>query len=322
MKRWSKILIVSALVLALCTIFGISIFASDEAVEQPAFTLEDIEFKFVYTSDSVVSEGMRVQTYTDPISQQSGVELIPDFGFGYTVYDDPETEIIDGIRINNAEVTSLRIPMSAESFETVYTVAVRTVYVDGASGDLAQIFDGTFDYSRLLTNPVILFQVAYWIILIITAIAGLVAAIRNKSKRVKTSDEIADKVSERSDERDQHIIDVITGVVKAEILPLAQASVDSGKNAVKAIVLSNSKSKEAPAALLDVFKDSSELDVKDVVDDVRKNVEQFIKQQEAEHAEKAAMLHDIANHVIQEDVSDAKQSTEQASTASPYKSIF
>lgn len=323
MKRWSKILIASLICVLFITLGSVAAFAEEPAVEDTveAPTLDDIEFVFKYTSDSVVTEGLTYQTYTDPISNQSGVELVPNFGLGYAIYDDPETEIIDGIRINGTEVSSLRIPMSAETTVFRYEVAVRTVYVEGASGDLAQILDGTYDYTQLLTNPVIIFQLAYWVFMALAGFIGLVTVIRNKGVKVKTSDEIASKVTENVGDFRQQIIDIVTDTVKAEILPLAQASVKSGKEAVKAIVLSTSKSKDAPSALLDVFKESSDIDIASIVDEVKEELSKAAASNTSKHAANAEALHAIANHVIQEDVSNAKSnpSTEFVKTQ---KSIF
>lgn len=322
MKRLSKIITVLLSISLMLVMFGVcaSAESSEPADSAPELTLDDVKFIFKYTSDSVVSEGLTHRTYFDPISNQTGIELIPEFGMGYAIYDDPETEIIDGIRINGAEVTSLRIPVSPDTDVFEYEVAVRTVYVDGASGDLAQILDGTYDYSKLLTNPVVLLQAAYWAIMLITGFAGFIILICNKNKKVKTSDEIANKVSENAEEFKAKLIDVVTEVVKTEILPLAQASVKSGKEAVKAVLLHTSKSKDAPAALLDVFKESSDIDINSIVDEVRSELAKTFNANESKHAANAAALRNIANNVIQEDVKDATETnTEPAKT---YKSVF
>lgn len=329
MKRWTKIMTLISVACVILSMFGMSVYATeiedapaDEVIEtsevsEPELSLDDVTFNFAYTSDSVVKEGLTYQVYSDPISGQSGVELVPNFGIGYAIYDDVETDIIDGIRINDAEVTSLRIPISADTTVFTYNVAVRTVYVDGASGTLAQILDGTYDYSQLLTNPIVIFQLVYWVIMALTAFVGFVIAIRNKGVKAKTSDEIASKVSEGSDAFRENLINVVTDVVKSEILPLAQASVKSGKEAVKAILLSNSKSKEAPSALLDVFAESSDIDISNIVDEVRETLSKATAEHEATHNANATALHNIANHVIQEDVSDATESKSE-----PRKSIF
>lgn len=313
MKKPFKIFAVFITILAIFATFGVVTFATDDVVDVPiedtntshTSSLDDVEFIFVYTSDSVVKDGLTYQTYSDPISKQSGIELVPNFGVGYVIYDNPETEIIDGIRINDAETTSLRIPISEDTEVFTYTIAIKTVYAEGASGTLAQILDGTFDYSQLLTNPVVIFQLIYWVVMAITAVVGFGVAIKSKGAKVKTSDEIASKVSEQSDEFRAQLIDAVTNMVKSEILPLAQASVNSGKEAVKAILLSTSKSKEAPSALLDVFAESSSIDITNLVDEVRETLTQTTEAREANRTANMTALHNIANHVIQEDVSDA-----------------
>lgn len=325
MKIWSKLLAVIFVIAVVTTIFTVSVSAEEiETVAEEPLSLDDFTFTFTYTSDSAVKEGMSYQTYEDPISGQSGIELIPNFGIGYALYDDPDTEIIDGIRINGAEVSSLRIPITAGTSVLEYTVAVRTVYTQGASGDLAQILDGVYDYSKLITNPIVIFQLLYWVFMAIAGFTGLITAVRSKRQKVKTADEIAEKVSEKATAIQEYLLTAVTDMVKSEILPLAQASVRSGKEAVKAIVLSTSKSKEAPSALLDVFKTSEDIDVADIVDKAYETLSKAVSEHEAKHAANISTLHNIANHVIQEDVSDATNTkSEQVSeTAKTKKSVF
>lgn len=315
MKKLFKIfttVLVAALVISM---IGIVSYAADEDL-----SLEDVKFTYTYTSDSVVKEGMSYQTYSDPISNQSGIELVPNFGIGYAIFDDPETEIIDGIRINGAEVTSLRIPIDSEAPVLEYTIAIRTVYVTGASGDLAQILDGTYDYSRLITNPIIIFQLIYWACMALAGFIGLCVAAKSKKLKVKSSDEIAAKVTENVDAFKEHLLSEVTNVVKTEILPLAQASVKSGKEAVKAILISNSSSKDAPSALLDVFKESSDIDISNIVDEVREELSKSFKATDEHRSNTLTILKNIANNVIQEDVSDAKESENPDTVVQ--KSIF
>lgn len=325
MKIWRKLLAAVFVIATVTTIFTVSVSAEEiETVTEEPLSLDDFTFTFTYTSDSAVKEGMSYQTYEDPISGQSGIELIPNFGIGYALYDDPDTEIIDGIRINGAEVSSLRIPITADTGVSEYTVAVRTVYTQGASGDLAQILDGVYDYSKLITNPIVIFQLLYWVFMAIAGFTGLITAARSKRQKVKTADEIAEKVSEKATAIQEYLLTAVTDMVKSEILPLAQASVRSGKEAVKAIVLSTSKSKEAPSALLDVFKTSEDIDVADIVDKAYETLSKAVSEHEAKHAANISALHNIANHVIQEDVSDATNTkSEQVSeTPKTKKSVF
>ena len=315
MQRLSKLLCVGLITALLGMLFSISVFA-EEAPEPPALSLEDVTFVFEYTSDSPVSEGLVTKIYTDPISNESGIELVPEFGIGYALYDDPDTAIIDGIRINGEEVTSLRIPLTAESDVLEYKIAVKVVYAEGASGDLAQILDGTFDYSKLLSNPIILLQIVYWACLAVTGVVGIVTLGKNKSKKVKSSDEIAAKVFENSEVFKEKLLTTVTDIVKAEIVPLAQASVKSGKEAVKAILLSNSKSKDAPSALLDVFKESADIEITELVDEVRKELEEAMHSHEDARSSTLSELHTIANRANQEDVSNEKEPAKQT------KSVF
>ena len=328
MKIWNKFTAALLIFTVLTTLLSLSAFAASDTSEEPetsnTLSIDDLTFVFKYTSDSVVTEGVTVQSYSDPVSNTYGVELVPDFGIGYAIYDNPDTEIIDGIRINGAETSTLRIPLSSNTAVTSYEIAIRTVYVDSAAGDLAQILDGVYDYSKLLTNPIVLLQTVYWLAMAITGLVGIIALIKNKGKRIKTADDIAKTLSERNEEFKAQLLDIITKTVKEEILPLAQASVKSGKEAVKAIVLSTSNAKDAPLALLDVFKDSEDIDIDTVVENVRESLLKAMQEHSVKRSEDIDTLHSIANHNIQEVVEDAKKETGPAEpeTFKSHKSVF
>lgn len=311
LKLFSTLLIVAVLAMLLSLTASAS--STEAASVEPSVT-------FQYTSDSVVENCLSYKVYLDETSNTFYIELIPDLGIGYALYDNPDTATIDGIRINGLETTSLKIPITNDTSEI--TVSVRTVYKDGASGDFARILDGTYDYSELLTNPIIIFQIVYWGFMALTGIVGFIILVRNKGKTVKTTDEIAAKVTEKVSELEQRVIDIVTNVVKSEILPLAQASVKSGKEAVKAIVLSTSKSKEAPSALLDVFKESSDIDVANIVDEVCEELSKAVECDCERHSKNAMALHNIANNVIQEDVNNASETEAEQAENKVQKSLF
>ena len=91
---------------------------------------------------------------------------------------------------------------------------------------------------------------------------------------------------------------------------------ENAKEAVKAILLSNSKSKDAPSALLDVFKESADIEITDLVDEVRKELEEAMHSHEDARSSTLSELHTIANRANQEDVSNEKEPAKQT------KSVF
>lgn len=333
MRKFNKLFIVVSIMTIMLTALGTTAYAEEIVpdatvpedsvtstppdAETPSTDLDDVKFIFNYTSDSVVKEGFKTQLYTDPISNQTGFELVPNFGIGYVLYDDPKTDFIDGIRINGESVNTLRIPIDVDNLVLDYTISVKTVYAEGAAGDLAQILDGTYDYSKLLTNPIMLFQIAYWAFMAISGIVGIFTAANSKKKKVKTAEEIAAAVSNSMELTKSDLLEYVTNTVKSEILPLAQASVKSGKEAVKAMLISNMKSKDAPSAMLDIFKEAEDIDISGIVDEVREELSKYTKESATKHAANAAVLHQIATNVIQEDVKDATEKEEK-----PHKSVF
>jgi hypothetical protein len=318
MKRSLKLFSTLLIIVAIAMLFSITAFAESTEHAEEVEKLPSVTFQ--YTSDSVSKDCLTYKVYLDDTSNTTYLEIIPDLGIGYALYDNPDTEIIDGIRINGLETTSLKVPIADNVSEI--QVSARTVYRDGASGDIAKILDGTYDYSELLDSPFVVLQAIYWGFMALTGIAGFIIIIRSKGKNIKTADEIAAKVTEKVSEFEQRLIEIVTNIVKAEILPLAQASVKSGKEAVKAIVLSTSKSKEAPSALLDVFKESSSIDIANIVDEVCEELSKAVEVDCERHSKNAIALHNIANNVIQEDVNDANETKTELVENKTQKSLF
>lgn len=87
---------------------------------------QDISF----TSDSVYNKGITLEPYTDILKFEAGFVIKPDLPFGIEIYDDPNTDIIDGIRVNGKEVTSYTVPIDLDNPQS-YLVEVRTVYAEG-----------------------------------------------------------------------------------------------------------------------------------------------------------------------------------------------
>lgn len=288
--------------LLIFSVFGVAVYAEEpvsESVPSEFFTEYTVSIK--YTDDSTCKSGVLYETYSDSILNEAGFKLVADLPIGHVIYDDPETSYIDGIRINGSTVETLKVPVDGTGV-TEYVVNVRTVYTEGVLGDIARMSDGTYDWTKLLENPVMVFQLAYWALAILTVVAGLITSVLGKKKKVKTADEIASSVDAVAKEALSKIEHKVTDTVITEFTPVFDTILKGLENVVKAVTLSTSNSKEAPSALLDVLKESATTDdVNALIDNIRKAVESKAEESAISHAENAAILHAIAHS---EDVSE------------------
>lgn len=302
MKR--KIFIGLMLLSLLLTFTQFSVFAEEAQIEpEPGEVLEtqepsesDVVYNvlFKYTADSTAQAGITYETYSDSILNEVGFKIVEDLPIGHEIYDNPETAYIDGIRVNGNTVDSFKIPVKDETI-TTYTVDLRIVYSEGVLGDIAKMSDGTYDWSQLLANPVILLQLGYWALAIITVIIGLITSIFGKKTKVKTADEISSNVTNAAEVALVKIKESVTETVIAEFTPVFQTILKDFENVVKAVTLSNSKSKDAPLALLDVLQDTvNSTDVNALIDNIRKTIEEQSLKDSSAHAGNVATLHAIA----------------------------
>lgn len=308
MRRKIGILVV--FVMVLIAVFGVTAFATTEA---PAETVETV-FEVKYSSDSVYFAGITCEPYVEPGTLAVGFEIVKDLPVGYAIYDAGDTPYIDGIRINGETTESLKVLLTEGV--TTYTVDVKIVYVEGILGDLASMSDGTYDWAKLLENPIILLQGIYFVLATLSIVVGLVATLFGKGKKVKTADEIANKVAESSEIAIANVEKRVTDAVIDEVIPIVEKILDSTQNVVKAITLSTSKSKDAPIALLDTLRDSANVNTAELIDTIKNTLQNALNQESAVHEERAKELHEIANATPAEPV---KPSITESTTE---KSIF
>jgi hypothetical protein len=253
----------------------------------------------VYTSDSVKSKGVTLEPYTDTVKFETGFVIKTDLDLGIEIYDDPTTDVIEGVRVNGQEITSYIVPIDLDTPQD-YLVEVRLVYADGLTGTIAKISDGNFDWETLMQEPLLAMQVFYYAIAALSIIIGGMGALSSKKKKVKTADDIAAKVDARVQEGCETFAVAYSAVLKENLLPVFHTMVDTNKAVVKAIALSTSKNKEAPVALLDLLKDVSDVDVEKAIDNAREEVIKNIANTDAKRAAVRDVLSHIADGTYQE----------------------
>jgi hypothetical protein len=303
------------------TITGLTTFAEDAQIEPPTVEVPAVptySVTFRYTSDSTASTGISYETYSDIILNEVGFKIVEDLPIGHVIYDNPETSYIDGIRVNGDTVDSFKVVTSEDVSQ--YVVDLRIVYDEGVLGDIARMSDGTYDWTQLLANPVVLLQLGYWALAIITVIVGLITSIFGKKTKVKTADEISSNVTNAAEVALTRIEERVTETVIAEFTPVFQTILNDMENVIKAVTISTSKSKDAPLALLDVLQDTVKSnDINAIIDNVRQAIVEKAQRDLANHDNTIATLHAIAN---QEPVPITPPTETRENVEPEHKSVF
>ena len=194
--------------------------------------------------------------------------------FGICIYDDPSTKYIDGIRLNDETVTSTTFPIDLSKSNKI---TVRTTYKDDFTGKLAQIADGTFDYTELIKNPITLFMAAYYILAIISVLIGIVASLFGKKKKVKTSHEIAAVVDTHAQVACDNMKTEFVDKSITMLEPVFKTLVSTQEAMIEALVLMNAKDEGSRLQALECLKKVSSTDVKQVIATVRDELTKVIQ---------------------------------------------
>ena len=104
---------------------------------------------------------------------------------GCMIYDNPDTEYVDGLKIDDQWVTDWMVENYDDSIEHV--LKIKTVYTEDVSGMLLAAKDG--DWSKILSNPLILLQIFYYLLAALSIIGGAIGLVKVKGKKVKSAKE-------------------------------------------------------------------------------------------------------------------------------------
>lgn len=248
--------------------------------------------EFSTTVDSVTEDVSYSVTYD--ATTNTNLLNIEAQAFGTCIYDDPETSYIDGIRINDQTVDSLIIPID---LSVPNKITVRTVYRDDITGTIAQIADGTYDYTELLKNPLALAAGAYYVISILSVICGMIGVARSRKKKVKSNDEIAGTVDARAKAAFDSLSANIMAEVKSAVEPVFKTISETQTAIVESIVLMNSKDKSSHLQALDCLKRVAGTDVQGILDNVHSELEKTIENAKLHKEEAVNTLAKIAETV-------------------------
>ena len=279
----------------------------------------DMSCTITYTSDSLATTGLTYDVVIDQLTETAYITLIPDFDFGYEIYDSPDTEYIDGIRVNGQTVTSLKIPL--EVGVTSYDILVKVTYSEGTSGTIAKLFSGNLTFDDFVSSPVLLLQGFYYIIAAISLTCSGIGVLKSKKKRVKTADDIASLVDKRAIEVQQEFSKKFIEIVSNNFIPIINSAVSTNQDVIKAVALSTSKAKTAPIELIELLQKSSNNDTVKALENMKQELSRSIALDDKNHTIIAEQLKNIASTSSQEVIKNA-QPTENKATVTEEKSVF
>lgn len=246
-----------------------------------------------YTSDSVITKGISLEVTT--VEEVTTAKIVVDLPVGYVIYDDASTAYIDGIKVNDEYLASdYIIPEYDESKE--YTIFVKTVYDQGISGIIASIQDGTYDYGKLLSNPIMLLQAGYYLLAAISIIVGGFGILKSKKWKAVNAEawkkEAEAKIALARETTTKEITDFLT----SDLVPLLQQTLSNEQSIIKAIALSTSKNKNAPEAILDLLQQiTSNTDTVKIIEQAKAAIAEANKQKEESIAKAKEALEEISN---------------------------
>ena len=191
---------------------------------------------------------------------------------GYTIYDNPNTAYIDGLKVDDEFVTDWVVNNYDESIE--HSIKIKTVYTDDAAGILMAAKDG--DWSKLLSNPIIVIQGLYYLLAAGSLIAGLVIAGKSKKKTSKTVNEYGTELNKVFNNRvaslSTNLEDSLVNLVSTLTLPMYEEIQAQNKDLLSALILSQSGDEKSKLAMIDLLKTSASKDIKLLSEEIKEKI--------------------------------------------------
>ena len=267
----------------------------------------------VYTKNNIIScEVLEFTKQTEIPAEEEGAEptiveettkvlsLKENHLLGYTIYDNPDTDYIDGLKLDDNWVYGWAVDNYDDTVEHI--LKIKVVYTDDVAGMMMAAKDG--DWSRLLSNPLIILQLGYYLLAAISIIIGLVVGGKSKGKRIKTVDEISNGMNAmfntKLDTLSASIETAVVGYVENLVNPVIAKQEQHNKDLVSALILSQSGDEKSKLALIDLLKVSATEDVNLISDQIKKSIKDASLAKAIVKANAENTIKKIANGTFQE----------------------
>ena len=258
-----------------------------------------------FTSDSVYTKNDIISCEVIEIQNAETGEISKDLIIqekqllGYSIYDNQETDYIDGLKIDGEWVTGWRVKNFDDSEDAVHTFQVKTVYTDDAAGMLMAAKDG--DWSRLLSNPLILLQIFYYVLAAFSLLFGLIFGTKQKGKTIKTTNEFGAELNNIFSQKvgllATNAEDAIIKYVDSLVMPVYNEMQAQNKDLLSALILSQSGDEKAHIAMIDLLKASASKDVNLISEQIKKGIRDANLQKELLKAQAENTIKELAESV-------------------------
>ena len=184
----------------------------------------------VYVKDNILSVEIRENLSDDEEHTLISKDLIlkENHLLGYTIYDNKDTDYIDGLKVDGNYVFGWRVENFDDSVEHI--IQVKTVYTDDAAGMLVAAKDG--DWSKLLSNPLIIVQLGYYVLAALSIILGGFGLFKSKKKKIRDHNQIAKAVTEQAEMAKNALIETAVEI----ITPLFEKLGNQNASIIKALL--------------------------------------------------------------------------------------
>lgn len=242
----------------------------------------------VYKNENIIIMEVK-ENYEEDVLVSKDLLLKERNLLGYMIYDNPDTPQVDGLKIDNEFVYDWTVKDFNDEIE--HTITVKTIYTDDIAGMLAAAKHG--DWSKALSNPLILFQVAYYALAALSLIVGGIGLFKAKMKKVKDHEVIARSVDIHAKKSSEEITTLVEGILDSVLVTTFTKLQNQNQAIIEAFMLSQSGDKESKKALLDLLKANANQDVTTLSKDIHNAIEKSALAKEKAKAEVKATVDSI-----------------------------
>jgi hypothetical protein len=244
-----------------------SVYTNDKIIEYSLSQTTTTEYEEV---EQTVGDSTEIVKNITSETVNYALELKQNYVLGYDIYDDADTDYIDGIQMDGEWLTT---SWAFADFDpnVEHTITVKTVYSDDISGMFAAAKNG--DFSALLSNPVTIMQLFYYVLAAVSLGISGIAALKSKKKRVKTGEDIAAKVSDAANNSLDSLKSYAITTVNDMLTPVVTNIQSQYKNLLEAMVLSRSGDENSTLALLELLKNNLSDDGKILTESVKAQIQ-------------------------------------------------
>lgn len=217
---------------------------------------------------------------------------------GYCIYDDLDTPYIDGLRFDEELVYDWKVPNYDESIE--HTLHVKTVYTDDIAGMLAKAKAG--DFSALLSNPLMIIQMVYYILAGIAVVLGGFGLAKSRKGKIKDHNQIAASVTTAADNSFNALSNVVGVVVEDILVPIVGKIQEQNNGILEALILSRGDDAESKLAMVDLLKKAATgFDPNQLVTETKARIQKALDEAKKAKEEVMSDVHKIATGEGEED---------------------